>query len=875
MLRNSRRSLSEAAVRRLTAMAVAVVVSMSVRDAQAGSWTDPSGKHWDLTPVAGEWLLRFGPDGAGASQADDFTRLTTGVVVQRPLGAYTRTAIVEVPAEADAEFWNTAAASLLESAVSVHRDEEGFRKYFLPDRITVQFRPGISIAAAEEAIEAEGCRIVRRYRHPGYYQISVPGMTSPEVLGGPPIESTPGSGDDVVSSLRHVRYDGSRLEPLFEALRAWSARPEIRFAEPVYFGFDDALGDDALGDGLIETPNDPFFPNQWGLRNPGNGAWEETADVWADGAWWITKGDPDVVIAFVDTGMDLGHEDLAPNLFPQNGEDWDFLDPDNSPQDLDNHGTLVTGIASAVQGNALGISGYAPECRIMPLRVSLDEGEIAERVDAIQYCAARSPDVSGLVVNCSWGNSSGDFTSVRFAIQDAAAAGCVVVCSAGNSNSSVIYPARYPEPIAVGATSPCDERKRPGSCDGESWGSCFGPELDVVAPGVKIWTTDRTGNLGLSSTNYWAFFNGTSASAPFVSALAALVLSVDPSLGPEDVRAIIEGTADDEVGFASEDLPGFDEYMGWGRINGWKALVLATHPEGIEDDVEDPDPYWRHQAVLGDIDTWHLSEFDNHTVGGVRCWSSAAESSGTYLAGTDAALYLPDLWVPELGELRFWHRMEAYEITPTVGGDGGFLELSPDGGESWVLLSPEGGYDHTMQDLGGDPFPAGQPVFSGSFDWEEEIVDLSSYSDSPVRIRFRFGSRSEATGGEVGFGWRIDDVRVGLRDTSSVDSADGLGVGADGNGASSHPFGLAALEVPAVFHDGATVRFALDAAAEVHASVHTSDGRRVRDVSLGPGHVGQNEADLGELARDLSSGPYWLRLRAGGGHATARFVVVD
>ncbi|MEZ4650786.1 MAG: S8 family serine peptidase [Candidatus Eisenbacteria bacterium] len=854
--------------------ALALVLWILGTSATAGSWVDPSGSRWDLEPIPGVWLLRFESGRADAASADLAEFAREGALIVRPYGPYTRTAIVEVSEEGAARFWETMTTSSVLSAVPVFRDREGFRKYCLPDRITIQFRADVTTAEAESAIEAAGSRVLRRYRHSGYYQISIP---APNLSVEMPGADGSDAGDGRTSAdARPARYDAPDLEPLFEALRDWSAHPRIRFAEPLYLGFDDAA-DAAAGDGQLATPDDPFFLNQWGLRNSGNGSWRETADVWADGAWWITKGDPDVVIAFVDTGMDLVHEDLAPNLFPQNGEDWDFLDPDNSPQDLDNHGTLVTGIASAVQGNALGISGFAPECRIMPLRVSLDEGEIAERVDAIQYCAARRADVSGLVVNCSWGNSSGDFTSVRLAIQDAVAAGCVVVCSAGNSNSSVIYPARYPEPIAVGATSPCDERKRPGSCDGESWGSCFGPELDVVAPGVKIWTTDRTGNLGLSSTNYWAFFNGTSASAPFVSALCALVQSVDPSLSPEEIRAIVEGSADDEVGYPPEDVPGFDEYMGWGRVNGWKALVMATHPEGLDDDLEAPDPYWRHEAVAGDIDTWHLSDVDNHTPGGLRCWASATDSSGVYLAGTDAALYLPDVWVPDSGELRFWHRMEAHEVTPTVGGDGGFLEASTDGGETWFLLTPDAGYTHTTEDLAGDPFPQGQPVYSGAFDWREDRVDLSLHADRAIRIRFRFGSRSDASGEEVGFGWRIDDVRVLPTDTSSIDSADGSGSGSvtPDTPPGSAGAGISRLEVPAVYREGGAVRFHLDVPAEVFATVHSADGRRVRALSLGRAQAGWNESTLGAFARSLPSGPYWLRLRAGAGLASSRFLIVD
>ena len=791
-------------------------------------WTDPSGRTWDLTPIPGEWLLRFGAEAAATDVESILSR--AGFEVLREFGPRTRTAIVRT-ATADGAATTPPVASMLESAVPVFRDDEGFRKYLLPGRLTVQFSTGMSAAEAESRIAASGSVILRRYQTPGYYQISVP--------QGDGTPSDPGTGS------------------VFAAVRSWSARSDVRFVEPVYLGFDDAL---------METPNDPFFSNQWGLRNPGNGSWHETADVWADGAWWMTKGSPGVVIAFIDTGMDMNHEDLAPSLLPQNGEDWDFLDPDSVPQDLDNHGTLVTGIASAVRGNGLGVSGLAPDCPVMPLRVSLDEGEIAERVDAIQYCASRRSGFDGIIVNCSWGSSSGDFTSVRLAIQDAVQAGCVVVCSAGNSNSSVIYPARYPEPIAVGATSPCDERKHPSSCDGEAWGSCFGPELDVVAPGVRIWTTDRTGNLGLSTTNYWGFFNGTSASASFVSALCALVQSVAPGLAPAQIRDIIEQSADDGVGDPSEDTPGFDDYMGWGRINSWRALVLATHPEGIVDDLELPDPYWRHETVAGTgDDPWHLTNLENHTEGGAQCWSGADEGTGIYLPGTDAALYLPDVWVPGNGELVFWHRMDAFTLSASVAADGGFLEGSVDGGESWFLLQPEGGYTHTLEDSDGDPYPLGQEVFSGSFDWREESVDLSPHAGSAIRIRFRFGSRSDAPLEELGAGWRIDDVSVVERDISGLASGPSEGEGP----------GLSLERLPPIYVSGGRLRFSLSHPAVVRIAVFSASGRRIASESLGWLASGIHETGLDGLFSGSASGSYWVRLRSGTDHATGRILVVE
>jgi hypothetical protein len=149
----------------------------------------------------------------------------------------------------------------------------------------------------------------------------------------------------------------------------------------------------------------------------------------------------------------------------------------------------------------------------------------------------------------------------------------VVVFAAGNDNeNSVAYPARLSEVIAVGASSPCDERKSPSSCDGERWwGSNYGPELDVIAPGVLINTTDISSFRGYNaaSGDYTSTFNGTSAATPHVAGLAALVLSANPSLTPDRVQQIIQDTADD-IG-----SPGRDDQTGYGRINAHQAILRA------------------------------------------------------------------------------------------------------------------------------------------------------------------------------------------------------------------------------------------------------------------------------------------------------------
>ncbi len=499
------------------------------------SWHDRYfDKEWVLTPTPDEVLVLYRDDATAAQRA---------VVVQNEnltdLHAYNelyRTAVYTIATGESAE---SAAARLsgrpeIEACVPAVRDQEGFTKYYIPEQLTVQFPKHLSDVTCRAHIADAGSEVIQDYWTPGYYRITTPAD-----------------------------------QDVFAAIRAWYDRSTVLFAEPAYMCYNDAL----------HVPNDPLFPDQWHLRNTGQGSgWTPGADVQAVDAWDISTGNPNVLVVVIDTGMDLSHEDLMPNLLPRLGEDWDFADGgDTSPDDEGDHGTACSGIAVGVQDNGLGVSGIAPNCQIMPLRINLSSGMNANRADAINYAASRRAEFDGLVMSNSWKMSSGDFSAVEAAVQNADALDCVVCFASGNDNGAVSYPAKYPETIAVGASSPCDERKSPSSCDGESfWGSNYGAEQDVVAPGVIITTTDRSGGVGYSSGDYYSSFNGTSSACPLAAGICALIYSVNPSLTHDEVRQILRDTAEDEVGPPAEDTPGWDPYMGWGRVNAYEAVVAAS-----------------------------------------------------------------------------------------------------------------------------------------------------------------------------------------------------------------------------------------------------------------------------------------------------------
>ncbi|MBU1628294.1 S8 family serine peptidase, partial [bacterium] len=156
-----------------------------------------------------------------------------------------------------------------------------------------------------------------------------------------------------------------------------------------------------------------------------------------------------------------------------------------------------------------------------------------------------------------------------------------ILFSSGNNNGAVSYPSNRPEVISVGASSPCDERKQPGSCDGEWWGSNYGNALDIISPGVKIYTTDIMGSGGYTSGNYTSTFNGTSSACPGAAGLCSLIISYNTNLTAPQVQWILENAADDMVGEPSEESPGWDIYHGHGRINANQSMIRSSTDQNV------------------------------------------------------------------------------------------------------------------------------------------------------------------------------------------------------------------------------------------------------------------------------------------------------
>ncbi len=312
-----------------------------------------------------------------------------------------------------------------------------------------------------------------------------------------------------------------------------------------------------IGGVLATTPNDADFDLQYGLLNTGQPISGTPgvagADINASLAWDITTGDPDVVIAIVDTGVSQSHPDLQNNVLPGYsplGGSWD-------DDILISHGTHCAGIASGDTDNGIGIAGVGWDCSILPVKVLgfLGTGTEPDIAAGVVWAADNGADV----ISMSLG--SPDFSSVlENACNYALDQGVIIVAATGNTPGVPIFaPARFDSTIAVGAT---DNR------DAIADFTTTGPEMTVTAPGVDVWSTWDTLAL-FGPTDGYAFQSGTSMATPHVAGVIGLMRSVDRSITSDEVRAIFQTT--------SVDLgtPGFDPIFGYGRVDAFEAVLAA------------------------------------------------------------------------------------------------------------------------------------------------------------------------------------------------------------------------------------------------------------------------------------------------------------
>jgi uncharacterized repeat protein (TIGR01451 family) len=466
-------------------------------------------------------------------------------------------------------------------------------RLILTDEFIVKFDPNISEAEIESFNALNNVEIVSREKWANWYVLRVKTPKNTNAL-----------------KMANLYYESSLTE--------FSVPNFVRILQPMFV-----------------TPDDTYFPNQWNLSNTGQSGGTPHSDIDAPHGWMISTGSSDIVIAIIDEGVDLTHQDLVNTLV----SGWDFVDyppgdNDPSPWNDDAHGTACAGIAAAQTNNTIGVSGVAWGCKIMPVRVAygFELGWITndyQLASGIWWAADNGADV----LSNSWGMGSPS-SVVLDAIRNAKnngrnGLGCVIVFASGNYNTSVSYPAKYPEVIAVGATDHNDIRWNITP----SRGSNYGTELDIVAPsgwtsneGVIFWATDITGSAGYNpgntsegdaAGNYTRWFGGTSAAAPQVAGLAGLILSVNPNLTSDEVQSIIESTADDK------GASGRDDYYGYGRINLFNALAIANASGLSLDKVDNIND--GNGVSIGDDITYTISyanpitdPYDPHYIGNVN-----------------------------------------------------------------------------------------------------------------------------------------------------------------------------------------------------------------------------------------------------------------
>ena len=283
--------------------------------------------------------------------------------------------------------------------------------------------------------------------------------------------------------------------------------------------------------------DDPLYVQLWGLSK-----------IQCIQAWDHTMGSG-VLVAVVDSGIDVVHNDLNRNIFRDSKGNYGFntMTDDFNIGDDTGHGTHVAGTIGAIVNNSTGITGVAPHCKILPVRsLKGGKGYLTDLLDGILL----SVDLGAKVVNNSWGPGNRINTDADKVLRVAYLSNVNIVFAAGNNNREINPSAiaTYPTVVSVASVDLNDNK---------SAFSNYGQYVTLSAPGSSILSTIPGGN--------YAFKSGTSMAAPHVSGVIALMLSKNPTLSPADVKQILVNSCD----------PIDDSTIGAGRLNAFKAIQLC------------------------------------------------------------------------------------------------------------------------------------------------------------------------------------------------------------------------------------------------------------------------------------------------------------
>jgi subtilisin family serine protease len=302
-----------------------------------------------------------------------------------------------------------------------------------------------------------------------------------------------------------------------QAVRILAERPDVEFAELDFFERRESF------------PNDPLVTNQWHHQILGSVQ-----------AWALNEGQSFIRIAIVDAPFQMNHPDLAPNTV--NGWDVDQNVAVTNSSGI-NHSTLCAGLAAAVINNDLGIAGMG-NCTILPININ---GAISEMYNAVIWAA----DHGVRVVNISWTGGDSDTLNVAGAYLEATDRGLLVM--AGGNLGTTLYTTNQPDIYCVSMTDEADNMQ-----------SLAGPQVDFAAPGWSVFSTTTGGAYGSAS--------GTSYAAPVFAGVVAVLFSINPTLGPDDVIAILKKTAHQPNGWPAGE---WNSFYGWGRIDFAAAAAAA------------------------------------------------------------------------------------------------------------------------------------------------------------------------------------------------------------------------------------------------------------------------------------------------------------
>ena len=356
----------------------------------------------------------------------------------------------------------------------------------VPARLLVRYRPGVANDVAEYLEKASGARKTGEIQQVRVRVLQVP-------------EGSEGS-----------------------AVRMLAADPRVEFVER-----------DATVAVTNTTPNDYWWPSEWAqVKTRTNAAWD------------LTRGSASVVIAVLDTGVDLSQPDLQGKLVAG----YNVLSGTSDPSDDNGHGTWAAGVAGAASNNTIGVASYCWGCSLMPVKVLGADG--TGTMSAVASGIIWATDHGARVISMSLSGSIGT-TTVQSAVQYAHSRGVVLVAAAGNyGNSAPTYPAAYQEVLGVAGTDPNDALY--------SWSS-YGSWVKLAAPGCN-YTTGRNG--------WYGSFCGTSAATPAVAGIVGLAFSYAPAAPSTTIETAIESSS---IKLGT---------LAYGRVDAYASLLALGAPAG-------------------------------------------------------------------------------------------------------------------------------------------------------------------------------------------------------------------------------------------------------------------------------------------------------